>query len=51
MPSIGVGPGCPPQDRMREFGVLQERAWGNGWRAKPMERIATWEKVDWLGTR
>jgi hypothetical protein len=36
-----------PQERMNEFAVLQERAWGIGWRTMPMDRKATWENVDW----
>ena len=36
-----------PEERMSEFAVLQERVWGIGWGTKPMERTATWEKVEW----
>lgn len=36
-----------PEERMGEFAALQERAWGVGWGTKPMERTATWEKVEW----
>ncbi len=35
------------EQRMAEFAVLQERAWGKGWTKKPIVKIATWEDVDW----
>lgn len=36
-----------PQERLREFAVLQERHWGRGWGDLPMTKKATWEKVSW----
>lgn len=36
-----------PDERMREFAVLQERQWGKDWTEKPMVKVATWEWVDW----
>ena len=36
-----------PEERMAEFAVLQERAWGKDWTSKPMVKVATWEDVDW----
>lgn len=37
-----------PEERVREFSALQDRAWGEGWGVKPIQKIATWETVDWL---
>ena len=36
-----------PQERLREFAVLQERHWGRDWGDFPMTKKATWEKVSW----
>jgi hypothetical protein len=36
-----------PQDRLREFAILQERRWGRKWAEAPIARRATWEKVPW----
>ncbi len=36
-----------PQERLREFAVLQDRRWGRGWGNLAMIRNATWEKVSW----
>ena len=36
-----------PQERCREFGVLQERMWGNRWISEPMIKKATWETLAW----
>ena len=36
-----------PQERCREFGVLQERMWGNKWRAESIVKKATWENLAW----
>ena len=36
-----------PSQRLDEFAVLQERAWGDRWTKKPMKRIASVEKVPW----
>lgn len=35
------------EDRMREFEAIQERMWGEQWRSGPIEKVATWEWVDW----
>lgn len=36
-----------PEQRMKEFEALQERRWGKDWTQKPMQKIATWETLDW----
>jgi len=36
-----------PEERMREFAVLQARRWGESWETTPMERRATWERLTW----
>jgi hypothetical protein len=36
-----------PNQRLDEFAILQERAWGPSWTKKPMKKIASWEKVNW----
>jgi hypothetical protein len=36
-----------PLERLQELSELQDRKWGPDWRTKPMERIASWETVDW----
>ncbi len=36
-----------PQERMREFALLQERQWGAKWTSEPIVRKAWWEKVTW----
>jgi len=38
-----------PQERMREFGVLQQRQWGESWGLKPIDKQATWEALPWSG--
>lgn len=35
-----------PQERMKEFGILQERLWGDRLR-EPIVKVATWETVGW----
>ena len=35
-------------ERMREFGILQERAFGKDWAKTPMVKTATYEMVDWF---
>jgi hypothetical protein len=35
------------EERIREFNILQERAWGKDWISKPIEKKATFEKVSW----
>ncbi len=36
-----------PQERMREFGVLQRRHWGESWGFEPITKRATWERLSW----
>jgi hypothetical protein len=36
-----------PEQRLSEFEQVQERAFGSRWLA-PLQRVATWERVDWL---
>ena len=36
-----------PEERVREFSVLQERVWGKNWTSMPIKKIATYEKVSW----
>ncbi len=36
-----------PQDRLREFAVLQARRWGDSWGQAPIQRKVTWERVSW----
>ena len=35
-----------PEERCREFAALQERVWGEAWKAEPMVRKATWETLE-----
>ena len=35
------------EERIKEFSILQERAWGKLWISKPMKKKATWEKIRW----
>ena len=37
-----------PKERCREFEILQQRRWGADWTTKPMVKIASYEKVNWL---
>lgn len=39
--------GMSPEECLRELVTLQERYWGKDARSKPIEKVATWEKVDW----
>lgn len=39
--------GMSPHDRLREFGVLQARRWGESWSQEPMQRKVTWERLRW----
>ena len=32
--------------RLREFGVLQDRMWGEGWTSEPLVKAVWWERVD-----
>jgi hypothetical protein len=36
-----------PEERLREFGILQERLWGDKWTSEPIVKKATWEKLSW----
>jgi hypothetical protein len=36
-----------PEDRLREFAVLQARRWGASWSRIPMQRKVTWERTSW----
>jgi hypothetical protein len=33
--------------RLHEFGVIQERAWGSKWTRGKMKRVASYEIVTW----
>ncbi len=34
-----------PEQRIREFAILQERRWGKNWRSKPIEKVVSFEKI------
>lgn len=34
-------------ERLKEFGILQERTWGEGWTSKPMKKVFSYEKIKW----
>jgi len=36
-----------PEECMAEMAVLQERRWGERWTSTPIEKVASWEFVDW----
>lgn len=36
-----------PSQRLDEFSILQERAWGSNWTKKPIKKNASFEKVEW----
>jgi hypothetical protein len=36
-----------PEERLREFSVLQMRRWGETWGEQPIEKRVTWERVAW----
>lgn len=36
-----------PEERLREFAVLQARVWGDRWTSIPMVKTASWERLDW----
>lgn len=36
-----------PDERLKEFGILQERLWGKRWTDEPIKRVMSWEKVTW----
>mgnify|MGYP001553362020 CR=1 FL=1 len=35
------------EERLEEFGMLQERAWGDAWTKEPMKKVFHFEKLDW----
>lgn len=35
------------EERCREFAELMTRYWGKAWTSTPIEKVATWETVDW----
>ena len=37
-----------PQERMKEFAILQERCWGEKWTKSKIEHVVSFEEVDWL---
>lgn len=37
-----------PEQRLEEFEVLQERAWGKKWTKEKIKKIVRIEKVPWL---
>jgi hypothetical protein len=36
-----------PQDRIREFSILQEQCWGGKWTSTKIEPVVSYEKVSW----
>lgn len=36
-----------PMERMEEFAILQERAWGDKWTKEPMVKVIRFEKISW----
>jgi len=36
-----------PRQCLEEMAVLQERAWGKDWTSSPIEKIVSWEELDW----
>jgi hypothetical protein len=36
-----------PDERLEEFAIIQERAWGKKWTSKPIKKVVSWEKVKW----
>ncbi|MCP4221208.1 MAG: hypothetical protein GY765_41665 [bacterium] len=36
-----------PMERMEEFAILQERAWGEKWTKEPMVKVISFEKISW----
>jgi hypothetical protein len=39
--------GLTPIQRLKEFGILQERLWGVKWTGSEMEKVAIIEKLAW----
>lgn len=36
-----------PDECMEELAVLQERMWGRGWGLRPIEKVVSWERLEW----
>jgi hypothetical protein len=36
-----------PAERMREFAVLQERAFGKNWTSEKIKKVVSYERVNW----
>ena len=36
-----------PQERMKEFAILQERCWGEKWTNSKIEHVVSFEEVTW----
>jgi hypothetical protein len=36
-----------PQDRIREFSILQERCWGEKWTSREIKPVVSFGKVGW----
>jgi hypothetical protein len=36
-----------PDQRMREFGILQERAFGKAWTSEKIKKVVSYELLDW----
>lgn len=36
-----------PQDRIREFSILQERCWGEKWTDEKLKYVVSYEEVNW----
>ncbi len=37
-----------PEECWGEMAVLQERMWGPEWATTPIEKVASWEDVNWV---
>ncbi len=40
-----------PMERLKEFAILQERAWGDKWTKEPMVKVISYEKVPWYDAK
>ncbi len=36
-----------PEERMKEFSLLQERVWGEAWTSKPLVRVMKMRRLPW----
>ena len=36
-----------PEERLREFDILQQRRWGIHWTSQPMVKTVSYEQVSW----